>query len=119
MAKPAKASATPVPVMPAPTAAANAAVRQLAEALSAVIREAVFDAFTELEAGMRNSAEPAPALLTVDQLCAAVQTSRATLHRLRSEGLPTIMLLDSPRLRLADVVAWLEARTADRAIAAE
>ena len=106
---------TPKPTkaaMPSPTPAANAAVRQLAEALSAVIREAVFDAFVELHA--EDQSRPPPVLLDRAGLAEALHTSPATVSRLVTEGMPRIMLLDSPRYRLADVLAWLEQRTRER-----
>jgi len=78
----------------------------LAQALGPIVRAAVADALAEHAAG-----EPArPELLTVDAICAALSCSRATLHRLRGEGLPELRLGDSPRFRLADCIAWLETR---------
>lgn len=103
----------PAHSMPAPMPAARAATAALAEALSTIIREAVFDAFAELMDGSRQ-AKPGPVLLTRAELAAALNTSPATVSRLVAEGVPRIMLLDSPRYRLADVLAWLEARTAER-----
>ena len=49
-------------------------------------------------------------LLAVDETCAALRISRTTLTRLRAEGLPVVWILESPRFRLAAVIAWLEAR---------
>jgi len=103
----------PTAALPAPMPAARAATTALAEALSTIIREAVFDAFVELMDGKRE-AKPAPALLTRAELAAALNTSPATVSRLVNEGVPRIMLFDSPRYRLADVIAWLEARTAEQ-----
>lgn len=78
----------------------------LAEALRPVIREEIERALEEHAAG-----EPlSPEMLTVEQICAVLQVSRATLHRLRREGLPTVMLGESPRFRKAHCLAWLEAR---------
>lgn len=89
----------------------------LAAALRPVVAEAVRDALAEHAAG---AAEPgggaaaAPALLTNAQLAAALQISRASLHRLRDQGLPTVMVLDSPRYDLQQVRAWLDHRTREQ-----
>jgi len=71
------------------------------------LRELIVDALTE-----REPAQPAPALLTATELCEQLRCSRATLHRLQLQGLPRLMLLDSPRYSTADVLAWLERRSA-------
>jgi excisionase family DNA binding protein len=81
----------------------------LAQVLEPIVRRAVADALAD-----QQPSEPLPALLTVDQLCTQLGVSRTTLHRLRAEGLPCIMIGDSPRGSLPDVLAWLKARgTAD------
>lgn len=82
----------------------------LASMLRPLVRQAVAEALAEHEHG----AAPIPALLTVDQVCASLQISRASLHRLRLEGLPVVMVLDSPRFRLDDVLQWLDQRTRQR-----
>jgi len=75
----------------------------IAAALEPVIRAAVRAELAEVQ-----SAEPAPALLTCDELCVQLRCSRSLLGKLRTEGMPELRLCDSPRFRLADVLAWLE-----------
>ena len=72
------------------------------EELQAMISQSIADAF-EAQA-------EAPALLTRDQAAQALQVSIATLGRLRSEGLPTVMVGDHPRFCLQDVLDWLSRR---------
>jgi excisionase family DNA binding protein len=74
------------------------------------VREAVADALAEFHA----EEAPRPELLTVEQLCHALQISRATLHRLREEGLPELRLGDSLRFRMPDVLTWIEQRSRKR-----
>jgi hypothetical protein len=52
-----------------------------------------------------------PALLTVEQACAELNVSRTTLHRLRGEGMAGVILIgDSPRIIIAEAIAWLRER---------
>jgi hypothetical protein len=113
MAAPGHQTASNPPKPPELTPKARAAADALAQALSVVIREAVFDAFTELMDGSAQG-KPPPLLLDRAGLAEALNTSPATVSRLVTEGMPRIMLLDSPRYRLDDVLAWLEQRTRER-----
>lgn len=101
LARPARAAAAPARDRDA-TRDLRAA---LAEALRPILREVVREVVVEIALPA-----PVPELRNVDQICAELQCSRATLTRLRSEGLPSLTVGDSPRFRLADVVAWLERR---------
>jgi hypothetical protein len=74
----------------------------LATVLAPIVRAAVADAIAEMA-----PTEPRPELLTVEDICRELQVSRATLHKLRGEGLPTLTVGDSPRFRIAEVLAWL------------
>lgn len=84
---------------------------ELTAALRAMLGELVRDAVSDAIAELRAAEAVRPELLTVDQLCASIQVSRGTLHRLRSEGLPCVLVGDSPRFRLGAVLEWLEQRT--------
>jgi hypothetical protein len=100
--------------VPAPTPAARGATTALAEALSTVIREAVFDAFAELMDAERAAQVPAPALISRAALADALGVCTATIAAHERQGLPRIMIGDSPRYRLADCIAWYQSRTAER-----
>lgn len=63
-----------------------------------------------LEALAEARAPQAPALLDRRGLAAALGISPTGVDRLRAEGLPTIMVVESPRFDLADCLAWLKAR---------
>jgi len=76
-----------------------------AEAMRPVIREAISEALAELVSG-----EQAPTLVDRAGLAKALGTSLSTVSRLRADGAPTVMLGDSPRFRVDDVVDWLKAR---------
>ena len=76
---------------------------ELAAELEQRIRTAVVEA---LDSQTRH-----PVLLTIDELGHALGCSRATVNRLRGEGLPTLSLGgESPRFELETVLAWLRAR---------
>jgi len=93
-----------------PAPAADPIAAALRATLGELVRDAVHEAFAELRDG-----EPSrPAVLTSDQLCAALQTSRPTLYRLRAEGLPCVLVGDSPRYDLAAVLSWLHTRSEAR-----
>jgi hypothetical protein len=70
-----------------------------------VVRAAVEDHIELLfEAATR------PALLTTKQLARELQCSERTVTNLRAEGLPTLMVGDSPRYEWPAVLAWLKTR---------
>lgn len=89
-----------------PAPQADALTTALAAVLAPMIREAVAEALAEHRAGE----PPKPELMQVADICAALSISRATLHRLRGEGMPELRVGDSPRFRLADCIGWLESR---------
>lgn len=74
----------------------------LAETLRPLVLQCVREALAEHVA----AEQPKPEVLTVDQLCQALQMGRTTLHKLREKGLPTLWFGESPRFRLVDVLAW-------------
>lgn len=49
-------------------------------------------------------------LLTKHELARALQCSPSTLDRLRKEGMPVVMLGESPRFEAAAVTDWLRVR---------
>jgi hypothetical protein len=51
-----------------------------------------------------------PSLLSITVLGRELQCSRATINRLRAEGMPCVMVGDSPRFARDRVLAWLESR---------
>jgi hypothetical protein len=51
-----------------------------------------------------------PALLTQAQLAEQFQVSERTVYTFRHEGMPHVMLGDSPRYELGPCLAWLKAR---------
>lgn len=53
-----------------------------------------------------------PALLDVEGLCRTLGISRSKLAGLRREGLPTIMVGESPRFERDAVMAWVRERSA-------
>jgi hypothetical protein len=52
-----------------------------------------------------------PALLTQAQLAEQLQVSDRTVFALRRDGMPHLMIGDSPRFELPACLAWLRART--------
>jgi hypothetical protein len=56
-----------------------------------------------------------PLLLTCNRLCKRLGLSRATIFRLRGQGLPCFKVGDEYRYELEPVVAWLRARGSPRA----
>lgn len=73
------------------------------EQLASLVRSAVADVMTDFAPGEQ------PALLTKAELARKLGCSPRTIDRLRAEGCPTIMLLDSPRFELTAVLGWLTA----------
>ena len=78
----------------------------LTKALEALVRRVV-------RAELQDALAPRsglPALLTADQLAHQLGVSVATIRRLRSDGLPTVMVGESPRFRLEAVLTWFATR---------
>jgi hypothetical protein len=67
-----------------------------------------------LDARLAEREPPAPQrdLMTSAETCEELSISPATLHRLVKQGLPRLMVLDSPRYSRAATRAWLERRSA-------
>ena len=83
----------------------------IGEVLRALLRPMIVEAVQAALDEHGEGAAPKPEILTAAQLCAALQISRATLHRLRGEGLPgEVRLGDSPRFVLTEVLAHLKQR---------
>jgi len=95
----------------APPATVDPLGEALGEALARVLRPLIRHEMIEAIAEIEAARQPQATLKTVDQTCAALQTSRATLHKLRQQGLPTIMLLDSPRFDIEACVEWIRQRS--------
>lgn len=75
--------------------------------LRALIGDALREVLPEVIGSVVPSADR-PALLTRKQAARALQVHPATLDRLRAQGLPTVMVCDSPRFELVEVLAWLK-----------
>jgi excisionase family DNA binding protein len=75
------------------------------------LRSALQDAITEAVAELAPTA--GPVLLTGAQLAQTLGVSRATVHRLRVSGCPSIKLGDTFRFELEAVLAWLRTREDD------
>ncbi len=79
-----------------------------AEQLQQLVEDAVDAA---LERHAENVSEP-PALLTQAELSKALSVSVRTVHTLRRRGIPTVMVGDSPRFSLSEVIAWFRSQPA-------
>ena len=90
-------------------AGAQDAAGSLDATIADIIRREIAPLVELLEA---LAAPERPELMTGAQLSESLQVSVRTIDRLRVEGLPTIVVGDSPRYRLADVLTWLETREA-------
>jgi hypothetical protein len=71
------------------------------EALMSMVKTAVSEALAE------KSQEVAPELLDRISAARALRVGTSTLDRLRREGLPCIMIGESPRFERAACIAWL------------
>jgi len=81
----------------------DALVSAVAERLRGPHREVVREVVVEVLSENRDPER----LLTVGQLAERMQVSERTIRTLRKQGLPTVMVGDSPRFVWADVVASL------------
>lgn len=68
--------------------------------LADIVRSAVADVLAE-------QCDDAPALLDRNGIAKALGCSPSSINRLRHEGLPHVLLGDSPRYELAQCLAWL------------
>lgn len=84
------------------TAAPRLLVTLTADELQAIVR-------VEIEQALADRRTP-PAVLTQDQLAESLGVSSRTIYTLRQEGLPTVLVGDSPRFDLGECLAWLRAR---------
>ena len=90
------------------TPAAPAGPEFLGEIAAAIQREM---ALSQAE----YSADSGPVLLTQDQLAQALGCSTRTVFTLRERGCPHLLLLESPRFLLPDVLRWIDNMTKLRA----
>jgi len=72
---------------------------------SEFIRESIREALIE-QAPM----EPLPALLDRNEIARQLSVATSTLDRLRREGLPCVMIGNSPRFELSACLEWIRAR---------
>lgn len=82
--------------MSAPTVIV-ATAEQLAELIRAAVEEALAEQRQDL----------APALLDRAGIARALGISPSTVDRLRRDGLPCVLIGDSPRFLAAECVSWL------------
>jgi predicted DNA-binding transcriptional regulator AlpA len=73
--------------------------------LRALIAEAVTEALDARDT------KSTPALLNQKQLAELLGTSERSIYSLRQQGLPCVMLSDSPRFEQAAVLAWMKQTT--------
>lgn len=74
------------------------------EALAVLVKAAVSEAFIEQQA------DRAPALLDRIGAARALGVGTSTIDRLRREGLPCILIGDSPRFEASACIDWLRQR---------
>jgi hypothetical protein len=80
-------------------------------AIQTAVREALQRELPAALAEALDTNKPShPQLATREQCARALNISTRSLDTLRSQGLPTLMVLESPRFELAEVVAWLRER---------
>jgi hypothetical protein len=81
----------------------------LVQLTAAELRELVAEAVADVLGARAN--DNAPALLTQEQLAEKLGVSTRSIFTLRRQGLPTVMVLESPRFELAAVVEWIKRQT--------
>ena len=84
--------------------------RMIVAALRSLVAEVVDSALKEVLAADERG-QCASWLLDREGLARAISTSTSTVDRLRREGLPVILVGDSPRFDTHEVVEWLKNRT--------
>lgn len=87
-------------------AGASMLVTLTAADLRALVVDAVADVLAELAAP-----SGAPELVDAPTLARRLSVSRSTVHRMRTAGMPAIRMGETFRFRVADCIAWLEARS--------
>lgn len=86
-------------------AGASMLVTLTAADLRALVADAVADVLAEL------APSGAPELVDAPTLARRLSVSRSTVHRMRTAGMPAIRMGETFRFRVADCIAWLEARS--------
>jgi len=56
------------------------------------------------------ASHPSPALLSRHHLARELGVSVSTVDRLRSQGMPSVAVIDSRRFHLNDVLEWIKSR---------
>lgn len=89
----------------------NAATKDDADALLVTLKAGQLRELMREELERARAEMPqAPALIDQRELARNLGLSERTVYTLRGEGLPTIMIGDSPRFELAAVLVWLRNR---------
>jgi hypothetical protein len=73
--------------------------------LRALVAEAVAEALAD-----RPPEAATPALLTQRQLAKTLNVSERSVYSFRSEGMPHLMIGESPRFALVECLAWFRTR---------
>jgi hypothetical protein len=80
-------------------------------AIQSAVREALQRELPSALADALEGSKPQQLQLATREQCAkALNISTRSLDTLRGKGLPTVMVLDSPRFDIGECVAWLRAR---------
>lgn len=79
-------------------------------AIQAAVRAALVSELPAALAEALSETKPVPGLATREQCAQHLGISMRSLDTLRGRGLPTVMVLDSPRFDLVEVVTWLRDR---------
>lgn len=82
----------------------------IADTIAVAVLDRLRSELDEIRAAVSSQAPQRPELLTAAELAHELRVSRSTVARLRAEGLPVVMVIESPRYRLAEVIDWLRAR---------
>jgi hypothetical protein len=102
-----------------PPAAAAAAAPVDASRLLVTLTLAEFDErvarIVDERIAARSAERRSPTLLDRRGIAAAFDVGVDTIDKLRREGMPTIMVGDSPRFQFASCIAWLNARKRETA----
>lgn len=90
----------------------HTALGWLVPLVATVLRaDPIREALAEVLAGAIPARQPAPALLTSDELAQQLRISRSKLDELAKEGLPFVRVGSTRRYELAEVLNWLRFTT--------
>lgn len=82
----------------------------LDEQLASLVRVVVREELEAVLADRNQTSSISPALLDRQGIASALGVSAGTVDKLRRDGLPCIMVGDSPRFETAACLEWLRAR---------